>query len=60
MSFSTTPDAMPLTSGLLQMQTGYKVYWGSLMAGGVYLMLPAVFLAALLQRFLIRGMRLGY
>jgi ABC-type glycerol-3-phosphate transport system permease component len=60
MSFSTTTDAMPLTSGLLQMQTGYKVYWGSLMAGGVYLMLPAVFLAALLQRFLIRGMRLGY
>ncbi|NJD29588.1 MAG: carbohydrate ABC transporter permease [Chloroflexi bacterium] len=60
MSFSTTVDAQPLTSGLLAMQTGYKVYWGSLMAGGVYLMLPTLALATLLQRYLIRGMRLGY
>lgn len=60
MSFSTTPDAMPLTSGLLQMQTGYKVYWGSLMAGGVYLTLPALVLSFALQKYLVRGMRLGY
>lgn len=60
MSFSTSPEAMPLTSGLLQMQTGYKIYWGSLMAGGVYLTLPAVVLAFALQKYLIRGMRLSY
>jgi ABC-type glycerol-3-phosphate transport system permease component len=60
MSFSTTPDATPLTSGLLQMQTGYKVYWGSLMAGGVYLTLPTLIVSFALQKYLVRGMRLGY
>jgi ABC-type glycerol-3-phosphate transport system permease component len=60
MSFSTTPDATPLTSGLLQMQTGYKIYWGSLMAGGVYITLPTLALSFALQRYLIQGMRLGY
>lgn len=60
MSFSTTPDATPLTSGLLQMQTGYKVYWGSLMAGGVYLTLPSLVVSFALQKYLVRGMRLGY
>ncbi len=60
MSFATTTDAQPLTSGLLQMQTGYRIYWGPLMAGGVYLMIPTLLLATLLQRYLVRGMRLGY
>jgi ABC-type glycerol-3-phosphate transport system permease component len=60
MSFSTTPDATPLTSGLLQMQTGYKVYWGSLMAGGVYLTLPTLIVSFALQKYLVSGMRLGY
>jgi ABC-type glycerol-3-phosphate transport system permease component len=60
MSFSTTPDATPLTSGLLQMQTGYKIYWGSLMAGGVYITLPTLALSFALQKYLIQGMRLGY
>jgi ABC-type glycerol-3-phosphate transport system permease component len=60
MSFTTTPEATPLTSGLLQMQTGYKIYWGSLMAGGVYLTLPTLVLSFALQKYLIRGMRLGY
>jgi ABC-type glycerol-3-phosphate transport system permease component len=59
-SFSTTTDAMPLTSALLQMQTGYKIYWGSLMAGGVYLTLPTLLLSFALQKYLVRGMRLGY
>ncbi|HEX2979150.1 MAG TPA: carbohydrate ABC transporter permease [Anaerolineaceae bacterium] len=36
-SFSTIPEAMPLTAGLMQMQTGYKIYWGAMMAGGLYL-----------------------
>jgi ABC-type glycerol-3-phosphate transport system permease component len=60
MSFSSTPDATPLTSGLLQMQTGYKIYWGSLMAGGVYLTLPTLIVSFALQKYLVRGMRLGY
>jgi ABC-type glycerol-3-phosphate transport system permease component len=60
MSFATTPEAMPLTVGLLQMQTGYKIYWGPLMAGGVYLTLPTFLLAFALQRYLLRGLRLGY
>ena len=51
---------MPLTSGLLQMQTGYKVYWGPLMAGGMYVTLPALVLSFALQKYLIRGMRLSY
>ena len=59
-SFSTTTEAMPLTSALLQMQTGYKIYWGSLMAGGVYLTLPTLLLSFALQKYLVRGMRLGY
>ena len=60
MSFSTTPAATPLTSGLLQMQTGYKIYWGSLMAGGVYLTLPTLALSFALQKYLVQGLRLGY
>ena len=59
-SFSTTPAATPLTSGLLQMQTGYKIYWGSLVAGGVYLTLPTLLLSFALQKYLIQGLRLGY
>jgi len=60
MSFSTTPDATPLTSELLQMQTGYKIYWGALMAGGIYLTLPTFVLSFALQKYLTKGMRLGY
>lgn len=60
MSFTTTPEATPLTSGLLQMQTGYKIYWGSLMAGGVYITIPTLILSLALQKYLIQGMRLGY
>jgi ABC-type glycerol-3-phosphate transport system permease component len=59
-SFSTTPEATPLTSQLLQMQTGYKIYWGSLMAGSVYLTLPTLVISFALQKYLVRGMRLGY
>lgn len=59
-SFTSTPEATPLTAGLLQMQTGYKIYWGPLMAGGVYLTLPTLILSFALQKYLIQGMRLGY
>jgi ABC-type glycerol-3-phosphate transport system permease component len=59
-SFSTTPEAAPLTSQLLEMQTGYKIYWGSLMAGSVYLTLPTLVVSFALQKYLVRGMRMGY
>lgn len=60
MTFITDPAAMPLTSALLRMQTGYKIYWGELMAGGIFLTLPAVILCFALQRYLLRGLRTGY
>jgi ABC-type glycerol-3-phosphate transport system permease component len=59
-TFSTTPSAMPLTAGLMQMQTGYKIYWGPMMAGGIYLSLPSLLVALLLQRYLTSGLRMGY
>lgn len=60
MTFITDAEVMPLTSSLLQMQTGYKIYWGELMAGGIVLTLPAVVVCFALQRYLLRGLRTGY
>lgn len=60
MSFSTVPEAMPLTVGLMQMQTGYKIYWGAMMAGGIYLTLPTFLLALIFQKYLVKGMRSGF
>jgi len=59
-SFSTTIQSMPLTVGLMQMQTGYEIYWGPMMAGGIYLTLPTFLLAFTLQKYLIRGFRVGF
>jgi len=56
-TFATTPHAMPLTAGLMQMQTGYKIYWGPLMAGGIYLSLPTMILAFFFQKSLVNGLR---
>jgi ABC-type glycerol-3-phosphate transport system permease component len=60
MTFITDTNVMPLTSSLLQMQTGYRIYWGELMAGGIVLTLPPVILCFALQRYLLRGLRTGY
>jgi ABC-type glycerol-3-phosphate transport system permease component len=60
MTFISSSSAEPLTSALLSMQTGYKIYWGELMAGGIFLTLPAVILCFALQRYLVRGLRAGY
>jgi len=60
MSFSTVPEAMPLTAGLMQMQTGYKIYWGPMMAGGIYLSLPTLIIALIFQKNLVKGMRAGF
>lgn len=58
-TFATTQSAMPLTAGLMQMQTGYKIYWGPLMAGGVYLSIPTMILAFFFQKSLINGLRIS-
>lgn len=60
MTFITDSATMPLTSRLLQMQTGYKIYWGELMAGGILLSIPPVLLCFALQRYLLRGLRAGF
>lgn len=60
MTFITAEKAMPLTSGLLQMQTGYRIYWGELMAGGFYLTVPALVISLAMQKYLLRGMRMGF
>jgi ABC-type glycerol-3-phosphate transport system permease component len=59
-TFSTTNKSMPLTVGIAQMQTGYEIYWGPMMAGGVYLTLPTFIIAFLLQKYFIKGFALGY
>jgi ABC-type glycerol-3-phosphate transport system permease component len=59
-TFSTIPEAMPLTAGLMQMQTGYQIYWGPMMAGGIYLSIPTFIIAFALQKYLVKGLRAGY
>ena len=59
-SFSTRIESMPLTMGLLQMDSGMEIYWGPMMAGGIYLSLPTFLLALTLQKYLIRGIRIGF
>jgi len=58
-TFASSANAMPLTAGLMQMQTGYKIYWGPLMAGGVYLSIPTMLLAFFFQKSLVNGLRIS-
>jgi ABC-type glycerol-3-phosphate transport system permease component len=37
LTMSTRLDGWTLPAGIMQMQTGFKIYWGALMAGGLYL-----------------------
>ena len=54
---STRAEGWTLTAGIVQMQTGFKIYWGALMAGGVYLTLPSFIIAIVMQKALTRGLR---
>jgi ABC-type glycerol-3-phosphate transport system permease component len=56
-TMSTRPDAWTLTAGVVQMQTGFKIYWGALMAGGLYLTIPSFAIAIAMQKSLTRGIR---
>lgn len=56
-TMSTRPEGWTLTAGIVQMQTGFKIYWGALMAGGLYLTLPSFIIAIAMQKALTRGLR---
>jgi len=57
MTMSTRPEGWTLPAGIMQMQTGFKIYWGALMAGGLYLTLPTFMIALFAQKYLTRGVR---
>ncbi len=59
-TMSTRPEGWTLTAGIVQMQTGFKIYWGALMAGGLYLTLPSFVIAVAMQRALTRGLRTNF
>ena len=56
-TMSTRPDGWTLPAGIIQMQTGFKIYWGALMSGGLYLTLPTFLIAIAMQKSLTRGLR---
>lgn len=60
MAMSTRPDGWTLTAGIIQIQTGFKIYWGALMSGGLYLTLPTFLIAFLAQKYLTRGLRASF
>ena len=57
MTISTRPEGWTLPAGVMQMQTGFKIYWGALMSGGLYLTLPTFLIAVFAQKYLARGVR---
>jgi len=59
LSFSQTPRSMPLTIGIANMLTGYKIYWGELMAGGTYMALVPLMIVIIFQKYLVRGLVAG-
>src|SRR4029077_14396498 len=56
-TMSRRPEGWTLTAGIVQMQTGFKIYWGALMAGGLYLTLRSFVIAIAMQKSLTRGLR---
>lgn len=58
-TLSTRPAGWTLPAGIMQMQTGFKIYWGALMSGGLYLTLPTFLIAVFAQKFLVRGVRVS-
>ena len=56
---STRPEGWTLPAGMMQMQTGFKIYWGPLMAGGLYLTLPTFLIAVFAQKYFTRGVSLA-
>lgn len=59
LSFSQTTRSMTATVGIASMDTGYKVYWGAMMAGGAFLSMPIVMIAFVLQKYFVKGLTMG-
>jgi len=59
LSFSQTTRSMPLTIGIANMLTGYKIYWGELMAGGTYMMLIPLVIVIFFQKYIVKGLIAG-
>ena len=57
LTMSTRVDGWTLPAGIMQMQTGFKIYWGALMAGGLYLTIPTFLIAFVGQKYLVQGVR---
>jgi ABC-type glycerol-3-phosphate transport system permease component len=54
-TMSTRPEGWTLTAGIMQMQTGFKIYWGALMSASLYLTIPTFLIAVFAQKYLTRG-----
>jgi len=59
LSFSRTAASIPATVGISAMDTGYKVYWGAMMAGGTLMSLPIIIIAFALQKYFVKGLLTG-
>jgi ABC-type glycerol-3-phosphate transport system permease component len=60
LTMSTRLDGWTLPAGIMQMQTGFKIYWGALMAGGLYLTLPTFVIAFFGHKYLAQGVRASF
>jgi len=59
LSFSQTIRSIPATVAISSMISGYKVYWGAMMAGGTVLSIPVVVITLMLQKYFVKGLTLG-
>jgi len=59
LAFSQTIKSMPATVALANMDTGYKVYWGAMMAGGTLILFPIMIIAFVLQKYFVQGLIKG-
>ncbi len=59
LSFSQTIKSMPVTVAIANMDTGFKVYWGAMMAGGTVLSIPILLVTFIFQKYFVRGISIG-
>lgn len=59
LSFSQTIKSMPVTVAIANMNTGFKIYWGAMMAGGTILSIPILLITLTFQKYFIRGISIG-
>ena len=56
---SQTGQATTLPVGIAASVTQYEIRWGAMSAAGVVAMAPVLLVAALAQKYLVRGLSLG-